>query len=92
MTPLDGERIERELAGTAWQRDGDTIVREYKLDDFGAALAFVNRVGELAEQANHHPDILVHGWNRVRLVLWSHSEGGVTEADLAMAHRIDGLG
>ena len=50
-------------------------MREWKLDDFAAALAFVNRVGALAEAANHHPDILLHGWNRVRLELSTHSPG-----------------
>ena len=48
-------------------------------------------MAELAEQANHHPDILVHGWNRVRLELSTHSQGGLTEADFAIAGRIDGL-
>ena len=45
----------------------------------------------LAEQANHHPDILIHGWNKVRLTLSTHSEGGLTESDFALAARIDGL-
>ena len=51
----------------------------------------MNRVGEAAEAANHHPDILLHGWNKVRLTLSTHSEGGLTEADFALAARIDGL-
>jgi len=46
-------------------------------------------VAELAEQANHHPDIFVHGWNKVRLELSTHSEGGLTEADFELAARID---
>jgi 4a-hydroxytetrahydrobiopterin dehydratase len=64
-------------------------VREWTLADFAAALRFVARVGALAEAANHHPDILVHGWNRVRLTLSTHSEGGITQADLDLARRID---
>ena len=44
-------------------------------------MAFVNRVAQAAEEADHHPDILVHGWNSVRLTLTTHSEGGLTEAD-----------
>lgn len=67
------------------------LVREYKLDDFAGAIALVNRVAELAERANHHPDILVHGWNRVRLTLSTHSEGGLTAADFELAARIDRL-
>jgi 4a-hydroxytetrahydrobiopterin dehydratase len=54
-------------------------------------MAFANRVAEAAEAANHHPDILVHGWNRVRLTLSTHSEGGITRADLDLAGKLDGL-
>ena len=75
-----------------WREEGAAIVRDYEFKDFAEALAFVNRVGEEAEAANHHPDILVHGWNKVRLTLSTHSEGRVTDADHAMAERIAGLG
>ena len=54
-------------------------------------MAFVNKVADAAEEANHHPDILVHGWNKVRLTLTTHSEGGLTDNDHAMAQRIDAL-
>lgn len=94
MSPLLSQReIEQRLAaGSEWSREGDAIVRECKLADFAAAIAFVNQVAAVAEQANHHPDILVHGWNRVRLRLSTHSAGGLTEADFALAAEIDGLG
>jgi 4a-hydroxytetrahydrobiopterin dehydratase len=75
-----------------WREEGETLVREYEFADFKTAMAFVNRVAEAAEEANHHPDILVHGWNKVRLTLTTHSEGRVTDSDRAMAERIDGLG
>ena len=93
MPLLSDAEIDERLAGVAdWRRhDQGAIVRELKFADFAAAIAFVNRVAELAEQANHHPDILVHGWNRVRLELSTHSEGGLTEADFALAGRIDAL-
>ena len=55
-------------------------------------MAFVNRVAEAAEAANHHPDILVHGFRHVRLTLTTHSAGGLTDDDHAMAKRIDALG
>lgn len=71
-------------------RDG-SLVREWKLEDFAQALDFVQRVGALAEQANHHPDILLHGWNKVRLTLSTHSEGGLTQADFGLAEQIDRL-
>lgn len=91
MTVLSDSEVDRRLAGLAWQRDGGSIEREWKLTDFAAAIAFVNRVAEIAEQANHHPDIHLHGWNKVRLQLSTHSEGGITQADVDMAQRIDAL-
>ena len=74
-----------------WREEGAAIVRDLEFKDFAAALAFVNRVAGAAEDANHHPDILIHGWNKVRLTLSTHSEGRVTDADHAMATRIDAL-
>ncbi len=88
---LAEHEIEQRLAGSGWAREGSAIVREWTLADFPAAIAFVNRVAELAESANHHPDILVHGWNGVRLELSTHSQGGLTDADFALAREIDGL-
>lgn len=81
-----------ELEGTDWRREGDAIVRDLQFDDSAGAMAYVNRVADLAEEANHHPDILVHAWNKVRLTLTTHSEGGLTDNDFLMARRIDGLG
>jgi 4a-hydroxytetrahydrobiopterin dehydratase len=74
-----------------WRQQGESLVRDYEFKDFAEAMAFVNRVAEAAEEANHHPDILVHGWNKVRLTLTTHSEGGLTENDHKMAARIDQL-
>jgi 4a-hydroxytetrahydrobiopterin dehydratase len=92
MALLTEEEVAQRLRDSAWERDGDEIAREWKFEDFGAAMAFVNRVAEAAEETNHHPDILLHGWNKVRLSLVTHSEGGLTENDFAMAGRLDGLG
>ena len=88
---LSEESIGARLQASAWQRDGDEIVREWKFEDFAAAIAFVNRVAEAAEAANHHPDILLYGWNKVRLALTNHSAGGLTEPDFEMAERFDAL-
>ena len=88
---MSDREIEERLAGGEWRREGEAIVRELKFGDFAEAVAFVNRVAEKAEQANHHPDILLHGWNKVRLELSTHSQGGLTEADFALAAQIDGL-
>jgi 4a-hydroxytetrahydrobiopterin dehydratase len=91
MGRLDDNEIAQRLEGSEWAREGDSLVRDYKLDDFAAAVAFVNRVAEVAEELNHHPDILIHGWNRVRLTLSTHSQGGITDSDFALAERIDAL-
>jgi 4a-hydroxytetrahydrobiopterin dehydratase len=74
-----------------WRQEGESLVRDLEFDDFRAAMAFVNSVAEAAEEANHHPDIAVHDWNQVRLAFTTHSEGGLTDADRAMAERIDAL-
>lgn len=91
MARLSEPEIDERLAATEWRREGDAIVRDWKFEDFAGALAFVNRVAETAEEANHHPDILLHSWNQVRLTLSTHSEGGLTAADFDMAGRLDGL-
>jgi 4a-hydroxytetrahydrobiopterin dehydratase len=75
-----------------WRQEGETLVRDYQFKDFAAAMAYVNRVADLAEEVNHHPDILVHGWNKLRLTPTTHSAGGLTENDHEMARRIDALG
>jgi 4a-hydroxytetrahydrobiopterin dehydratase len=75
-----------------WRQEGETLVRDYEFKDFVSAMAFVNRVADAAEEVNHHPDILVHHWNQVRLTLTTHSQGRLTDNDRAMAQRIDGLG
>jgi 4a-hydroxytetrahydrobiopterin dehydratase len=89
MSRLSDEQIAKALEGGRWRLQDDAIVRDLELEDFAAAMACANRVAELAEAANHHPDILIHGWNRVRLTLSTHSEGAVTQADLDMAGQID---
>ena len=81
----------RMAADAVWREEDSALVRDYEFEDFAGAMAFVNRVADAAEQANHHPDILVHGWNKVRLTLTTHSEGGLTDNDHAMAQRIDAL-
>ena len=88
---LRDDDIASRLEDSEWQREGDEIVREFEFEDFATAMAFVNRVAQAAEEANHHPDILVHGWNKVRLSLTNHAAGGLTEADFEMAATIDEL-
>jgi 4a-hydroxytetrahydrobiopterin dehydratase len=92
MSRLSDGDIAAALVESPWERDGDAIVRDREFDDFASAMPYVDRVAAAAEEANHHPDILVHGWNKVRLTLSTHSEGGITRADLDMARNLDGLG
>ena len=94
MELLDEYEVEQRLSRMDnWHLTrGGEIERELQLADFATALAFVVQVGALAEAANHHPDILLHGWNKVRLTLSTHSQGGLTEADFRLAAEIDGLG
>lgn len=73
-----------------WTWTDDTIRRTYEFDDFVGAMAFVNKVANESEAANHHPDIDIR-WNRVTLVLSTHSEGGLTSADLDLASKCDSL-
>ncbi len=93
MTLLSDTEIEQRLAGVPDWRAGEqgTIVRDQQFANFADAMAFVNSVAQAAEIANHHPDILLHGWNKVRLTLSTHSQGGLTDADFELAARIDAL-
>ena len=89
---LGPQEIEERLgAAPDWQRDGEAIVRDVACEDFAAAIALVNAVAAIAQEADHHPDILVHGWNKVRLSVTNHSAGGLTQADFDLAARIDRL-
>ena len=87
---LSDEAIAEGLEGLDWSRDGNAIVKTTQRKDFAAALAWVNRVGELAEARNHHPDIAI-SWNKVTLTLSTHDAGGLTQADLDLAAEIDRL-
>jgi 4a-hydroxytetrahydrobiopterin dehydratase len=91
MAELTDDEIASRLRGLPWEREGDEIIREWRFEDFAGAIAFVDRVAEAAEEANHHPDIFIHGWNKVKLSLTNHSAGGLTEVDFAMAGRFDAL-
>jgi len=82
----------RMASDSVWRQEGESLVRDYEFKDFVGAMAFANRVAEVAEEVNHHPDLLVHSWNKVRLTLTTHDAGGLTDNDHAMAQRIDSLG
>jgi 4a-hydroxytetrahydrobiopterin dehydratase len=93
MSPLTDAEVEGRLSALPDWHAGEqrAIVRDFAFADFADAIAFVNRVAEAAQRANHHPDILLHGWNKVRLTLSTHSQGGLTDADFQLAAQIDRL-
>jgi len=90
MSILEPDAVDAALAGLQWDRHGDELVKVHQGKDFVASLDYVNRVGALAEEAGHHPDIDIR-WNKVTLRLTTHSAGGITQADLDLAGRIDSL-
>jgi len=88
---LSDDEIRSGLAGLAgWARSDDEIQKTYELASFPDAIAFVTRVGFLAEKANHHPDLDIR-WRKVRVVLSTHDEGGITGRDLALAGEIESV-
>ena len=91
MDLLSDEEITAALAGLpSWTRAGGSITRTVELKDFRAAMLFTGAVAYMAEKANHHPDILIE-WNKVTLTLSTHSAGGLTASDMALARHLDAL-
>ena len=93
VPPLEGQELtdlQQKLAGGWDVVDGHHLEKEYRFDDFRSALDFANRVGELAEQEGHHPDIHL-SWGRVRLEIWTHKIDGLTESDFILAAKADEL-
>jgi 4a-hydroxytetrahydrobiopterin dehydratase len=75
---------------TLWDRRGSMLVREFSFSSYLGGIDFVNEVARLAEEANHHPEIMI-GWRKVSLELTTHSKGGLTELDFALARKVDAL-
>lgn len=86
----EAEIAERLRSVPEWTRKGKTLTRTWTFEDFPPALAFINRVGSLAEAANHHPDIY-NSWATVRLSLTTHDAGGLTDRDFELARKINAL-
>lgn len=91
--PLEGVELESYLARVeGWRlaqgEGGNRIEKEYGFPDFVKALAFVNRLGEVAESEGHHPDIFLT-WGKVKVTLWTHSIGGLSENDFILAAKAD---
>ena len=92
MNVLSNEVILNRLTEIkGWNFLNKQIEKEFEFIDFKQALAFVNKTGEAAEAMDHHPDIFIHSWNKVKLTISTHSEGGVTEKDFKLAKTIEGF-
>ena len=87
-----GERdaLLRQLGGDWVVADGHHLLKEYRFPDFATALAFVNRVGAVAEAEGHHPNIELT-WGRVAIKIWTHAIDGLTESDFVLAAKADGV-
>ena len=91
MPKLNQQEIVDQLSGIpAWQLNGEEIVRLFQFKNFVESMRFVNKVAELAEVAQHHPDIQIN-WNKVTLSLTTHDSGGLTQNDFDLAEQIDEL-
>ena len=93
LMKLSEEQIKERLPQiSGWRRDGDWLTRDFKFENFKSAMAFVNQVADAAEAMDHHPDILIHGWNNVRLSVMTHSQSALTEKDFKLAALVNQLG
>ena len=89
---LSEEDINFELSKLLnWTRNGESIQRELTASNFAAAVGIVNSIAVLAEAMDHHPDLLIYGWNKLRITLSTFDQGGLTELDFKLAHQIDDL-
>ena len=91
--PLKGAELASfmELLGDQWRvLDDQRLEKEFKFTDFQGGLDFTNHVGALAESVNHHPEICL-SWGKVRITIWTHSIGGLSEADFIFAAKVDNL-
>jgi len=92
MTLLTQDEIAKNLSSlSGWMSDGNEIAKQFQFKDFVEALSFVNKAGAEAEKINHHPDIFIHSWNKVKITISTHSEGGITKKDFQLAEKIEGL-
>lgn len=92
VTPYTKEEAQKNLAQfTGWliSDDGKKLKKDFSFKNFAEALVFANTVGKIAESENHHPDINIHGWNKVTITLSTHAIDGLSENDFILAAKID---
>lgn len=93
MALLNQDEITKKLSSiSGWMQEENQIVKLFQFKDFAEALSFVNKVGAEAEKMDHHPDIFIHSWNKVKITISTHSEGGITKKDFQLAEKIEKLG
>lgn len=90
LTPEEREKLLKELGGDWHVDDGHHLHKKYPFENFQKALDFTNRVGAVAEEQGHHPDILL-GWGKVELKIWTHAIDGLTESDFVLAAKADAV-
>lgn len=92
MEVLSSKEITNKLKEfTGWIFNGNDIGSEFSFQDFKSALSFVNIIGAEAEEMDHHPNILLHSWNKVKITISTESAGGVTQNDFNLAKRIESI-
>jgi 4a-hydroxytetrahydrobiopterin dehydratase len=92
MPTLTQDEISKKLTSfLGWMQEENQIVKDFQFKDFAEALTFVNKVGAEAEKMDHHPNIFIHSWNKVKITISTHSEGGITKKDFQLAEKIEGL-
>lgn len=92
MSLLNKEEITQKLSKlNKWMIEGNQVSKQFQLKNFTEALSFVNKVGAEAENMDHHPDIFIHSWNKVKITISTHSEGGITKKDFQLAEKIEGI-
>jgi 4a-hydroxytetrahydrobiopterin dehydratase len=92
MPLLTNDELTKNLSSfSGWKQEENQIAKLFQFKDFAEALSFVNKLGAEAEKMNHHPDIFIHSWNKVKITISTHSEGGITKKDFQLAGKIEGL-
>jgi 4a-hydroxytetrahydrobiopterin dehydratase len=92
MKVLSENEINKKLNEiSGWKYLDNSIGKEFKLKDFKNAIVFVNSIADEAEKMDHHPDILIHSWNKVKITISTHSAGGITQNDFFLAKKIEEL-
>ena len=74
-----------------WEIEDKSLVKEFELANFSEAIKFVNKILPLAEEANHHPDLLIHSYKKVKVILYTHDEDKITDKDYLLAKKIDAI-